>query len=79
MTKLDPADAAALHNFNAKRQGLAAFIEQVTTAGEKRNAALIEEGRSLWSEIGKKYNLDLEHVSYDVRGDELVPLMQRFE
>lgn len=66
---LEPEDASRLRKLNDKRASNAAFAEQVRAAGERRNMDLITEGRALWSEIAKKYGLDIQHAQYDLNAE----------
>lgn len=78
---ITPEDAARLRKLDEGRAANMAFVEQVRVAGERRNAALIEEGRQVWTEIAKKYELDLNHISYNLneQGDQLIAKAAQFE
>lgn len=70
--KLTSDEAAKMAKLNAKREANQAFVQQVVTAGERRNEELLTEGRELWAELAKTYSLDLERVAYDFRNGELI-------
>lgn len=67
--KLTDEEAAGLRTIEETRAANAAFAEQVRTAGERRNLALVEKSREIWVALAKKYNLDLERVNYGLTAD----------
>lgn len=76
---IEPSDIALINAFNAKREGVASFVQNIMMAGEKRNADLIEEGRAMWTALAAKYGLDVQRVSYELRGDKITPVAARFQ
>jgi hypothetical protein len=79
--EISAGHADGLRKLNAMRIGNAGFVEQMRVAGERRNAELVQEGAKLWSELATTYNLDVEHVAYDLASDgsnKLVILQAQF-
>lgn len=66
---LDEGDAKRLRNLNDKMQAINTFIKSVSEQGERRIAEVTEEGRSIWLDLGKKHNLDLQRVHYTLGAD----------
>lgn len=79
VVKLNDADAARLRKLNDTQRGFQNFLQQMMTAGERRSAALQQEGRELFAEFAKTYGLDLARVSYTPSQDgmTLVPVAVR--
>lgn len=75
--ELTAEEASQFVKLNAAREGVAGFVQQVVTAGERRNAELVEQGRALWEAVAKKYDLDLQHVAYEYQDGKLVPVQVR--
>ena len=64
-----------------KNRALQTIIETAQQSWERRGAELVSEGREVWRDLGKKYNLDLERVNYTLSpdGKELVPIQVRLQ
>lgn len=71
---LAPEEVTALNKLNNDRESVAAFVQQVVTAGERRNSDLLEKGQEIWGQLAKKYDLDLSTVAYAVKDGKLVPV-----
>lgn len=78
--KLDPTDAEALRKLNDQQASNAAFAEQVRVAGERRNMELVQQGRTIWTGLAKKYDLDVQNVQYalNTEGTALVVMGAQF-
>ncbi len=74
---LEPEDQARMRDLNDKTAGVQRMIQMFVESGERRIAELQGQGRVLFEDLGKKYNLDLNHVVYQpsVDGKQLVPTM----
>lgn len=70
---IDPSDADAIRKLDTLRAANASFVQSMRQAGERRHQELMEQGREVWTRIGLKYGLDLNHVQYDLttEGDAL--------
>lgn len=75
--ELTPEEVSALRKLVEKQQANQEFVQQVLTAGERRGAELIAEGRAIWDGLAKKYGLDLKKVGYEPRDGKLVPVQWR--
>ena len=74
---ITPEELASLTKLDTQRESVAAFVQQVVTAGERRNTELLEQGKAVWEGLAVKYKLDLQHVAYGVEDGKLVPKQVR--
>jgi uncharacterized membrane protein YcaP (DUF421 family) len=76
---LDEQDAAKVRDLNSRTAACQQALQTFGQTMEYRLAELNEQGRKLFSELGKKHNLDLEHVIYvpTPDGAALVPTQVR--
>lgn len=74
--KLTPTQTQRLRKLSDQEQAIRSFIQNVVRQGEERIAAVSAEGRDLWRELAKEYNLDLDRVTYgpDMAFENLVPI-----
>lgn len=80
--KLSPEESAALRGLRDREEGLQRFVQQVTEAGERRIAELVQEKNAFWEGMNKAHpEANLKNVSYIPTPDfsELKPVAQRFE
>lgn len=64
--KLLEEDATKLRELNNHRIGMQGFIQSMIAAGEQRTATLVAEGQKVWQDLAAKYNLDVDHLSYEL-------------
>ena len=74
--ELTKSETALLAKVADKKAGLDSFVKTVVQQGESRLAELNEEGRKIWDNLSKTYNLDLKNVNYAISDDgtKLVPV-----
>lgn len=72
---LSEGDARRLRDLNDKQAGLQRAVQGFVEVGERRAAELQAQGRELFTELAKSYNLDLVHIEYvpSADGTQLVP------
>lgn len=73
---LDEADAARVRDINDKTIGVQRAMQMFQETSERRVAALQAEGRSMFQDFAKKYNLDIDRVAYQPSADstKLIPM-----
>jgi hypothetical protein len=78
---LSENDAKRLRDLNDKQTGLQIAINGFVENGQRRAAELQLQGRELFTEFAKTYNLDLAHVEYvpSQDGTELVVTTVRYD
>jgi hypothetical protein len=79
--RLSPEEGAALRAHQDKLAGLQMAMQMFVENGERRGAALQQEGRELYSRIAKDHNLDFDRVVYvpSKDGNELIPIQAKLE
>lgn len=73
---LSDGDAARMRDVNDKTAGVQRMVQMFVETGERRMAELQKQGREMFEEFAKTYNLDLKHVVYQPSpdGKNLVPM-----
>jgi len=77
--KLNKDHAARLKKLGDKKAAVDQFVRTVCQQGENRMAEIQQEGRDIWLDVAKTYDLDLNKVNYDLSddGETLVPVQVR--
>lgn len=61
---LDAADQQRVAALNDATMGVQRMMDSFMSMGERRMAELQAQARTLWTDLGQKYGLDLQHVQY---------------
>ena len=61
---LSDADQARMRDLNDKTTGIRRMIDTFVSSGERRFAELQQEGREMFEDFAKTYDLDTKHVTY---------------